>query len=278
MGTPLLHTKKIFDENICMRKMIKKILTTVKYYTARRFSTIAGTLVYFLLMSIAPFIVWLSLLVGSVEVEHFLSGAMFQSISPFINYLKSSAQHAASGAGILLLATSLYSSTNFFYHLRRSGEIIFGSKRVKGGIKLRIISAIIIILAILISAFLGAFTFAGKFILQTFMPKVLCDLISLIFGIMLTFAFVLLLNLFACPYRLKISEALSGSILTTVLWILFIMGFAIYLQFASPGKLYGAIASVIIFLLWCYFMMCCFVIGMIKNGSDITKRQYKKLL
>lgn len=260
-----------------MREVIRKIRTTFKYYTSRRFSTIAGTLVYFLLMSIAPFIVWLSLLIGSVEVEQFLSGAMFESISPFINYLKSSAQNAASGAGIILIATSLYSSTNFFYHLRRSGEIIYGSKRVKGGIKLRILSAIIIIISILISAFLGAFSFAGKMILKTFMPVVLSELISLIFGIMLTFAVVLLLNLFACPYRLKISEAVTGSILTTVLWILFVIGFTIYLRFASPGKLYGAIASVIVFLLWCYFMMCCFVIGMIKNGSDMSKKQYKKL-
>lgn len=260
-----------------MRQAISKIWTTFKYYTGRRFSTIAGTLVYFLLMSIAPFIVWLTLLLGNIEVEQFISGALFQSISPFLNYLKSSAQHAASGAGIILLATSLYSSTNFFYHLRRSGEIIFGSSRVKGGIKLRIISAVIIIISIFVFAFLGAFAFVGKSILQTFMPEVLCNIISLIFGIMIMFAIVLLLNIFACPYKLKISEAAIGSVLTTVLWIIFAVGFAVYIQFASPGKLYGAIASVIIFLLWCYFMMCCFVIGMIKNGTEMTKKQYKKL-
>lgn len=260
-----------------MRKVIKKVWTTFKYYTDRKFSTIAGTLVYFLLMSIAPFVVWLTLLLGNIQIERFLSGALFESIKPFLNYLESSAQHAASGAGIVLIATSLYSSTNFFYHLRRSGEIIFGSSRVKGGIKLRILSAVIIILTIFASAFLGAVAFAGKLVLQTFMPEILCDLISIIFAILLTFLTVILLNLFACPYKLKISEALFGSLLTTVLWILFVMGFAVYVRLASPGKLYGAISSIIVFLLWSYFMMCCFVIGMIKNGSDMTKRQYKKL-
>lgn len=260
-----------------MRKVISKIWRTFKYYTGRRFSTIAGTLVYFLLMSIAPFIVWLTLLLGNVGVQQFLSGSLFESISPFLNYLEYSAQSAASGAGIILIVTSLYSSTNFFYHLRRSGEIVFGSKRVKGGIKLRILSAILIIVTILISAFLAAFAFAGRLVLQTFMPQILCDLISMIFGVLIALLIALLLNLFACPYKLKISEAFIGSMLTTVLWILFIIGFAIYIQFASPGKLYGAIASVIIFLLWCYFMMCGFVIGMIKNGSDMTRRQYKKL-
>ena len=260
-----------------MRRAIEKIWTTFKYYTDKRFSTIAGTLVYFLLMSIAPFIVWLTLLLGNIEVERFLSGVLFESISPFLNYLETSAQHAASGAGIILLATSLYSSTNFFYHLRRSGEIIFGSQRVKGGVKLRILSAIIIILSIIAIAFLAAVAFAGRLVLQTFMPEILCNLIFMLFAVLLTFAIVVLLNIFACPYKLKISEALIGSLLTTILWILFVIGFAIYVQFAPPGKLYGAIASVIIFLLWCYFMMCCFVIGMIKNGSYISKRQYKKL-
>lgn len=260
-----------------MRKVINKIWNTFKYYTSRRFSTIAGTLVYFLLMSIAPFIVWLTLLLGDVGVQKFLSGALFESISPFLNYLESSAQSAASGAGIILIISSLYSSTNFFYHLRRSGEIVFGSNRVKGGIKLRIISAIIIIISILISAFFAAFVFAGRLLLQKFMPQILCDLISIIFGILLAFFIAVLLNLFACPYKLKISEAVNGSLLTTVLWIVFVIGFAVYIQFASPGKLYGAIASVIIFLLWCYFMMCGFVIGMIRNGSDMTRRQYKKL-
>ena len=251
---------------------------TVKFYTDKRFSTIAGTLVYFLLMSLAPFIVWLSLLLGGADLEQFISGALFDYLTPFLSYLKYSAQTAASGAGIILLATSLYSSTNFFYHLRRSGEIIYESTKVKGGIKLRIISAVLIIITIAAIAFLAAVAFTGRLILLIFMPEILCNIISIIFVALLTFAIVILLNIFACPYKLSVSDVLIGSLITTILWIFFVIGFAIYVRYASPGKLYGAIASVIVFLLWCYFMMSCFVIGMIKNGSDMKTRQYKKLL
>ena len=42
--------------------------------------------------------------------------------------------------------------------------------------------------------------------------------------------------------------------------------------FASPEKLYGKIASLIVFLLWCYVMMCCFVIGMINNRRHVRNR------
>ncbi len=261
-----------------MQKTLKKIKKTFKYYTGRRFSTIAGTLVYFFLMSIAPFILWLTLLLGNVNFEQILPGSLFDSISPFISYLKSSAQSAASSAGIILLITSLYSSTNFFYHLRRSGEIVYGSPRVKGGVKLRIISAILIVITVLALWLLVPVTIAARYILLTFMPEVLCDIISMIFLTVLAFAVAILLNIFACPYKIKPSQALTGSLLTTVLWVIFVFGFAVYVQFGSPGKLYGAIASVIVFLLWCYFMMCCFVIGMIKNGADITQKHYKTFL
>lgn len=261
-----------------MKKVISKIWKTFKYYNDKRFSTIAGTLVYFLLMSIAPFIVWLTLLLGGIDIERYISGPLFNSVSPIIHYIKTTADTAVSGAGILLIITSLYSSTNFFYHLRRSGEIIYGSRRVKGGIKLRIISAIIIIITIFAIAIAASFAVAGSWLLRSFMPELLCNIISAVFATMLALAAAVLLNIFACPYKLKFSEALTGSLLTTLLWLLFIVGFAVYIQIGSPGKLYGAIASVIIFLLWCYFMMCCFVIGMIKNGSYMTQKQYKKLL
>ncbi len=108
---------------------MRKIIEIFKYYSDRRFSTIAGTLVYFLLMSITPFILWLTLILGNVDInfERILSHELFESISPLLRYLKEAAESAAKGAGIILLATTLYSSTNFFYHLRRSGEIIYNS-------------------------------------------------------------------------------------------------------------------------------------------------------
>lgn len=261
-----------------MKEFVRKVRRTIKYYNGMRFSTIAGTLVYFLLMSLAPFIVWLSLIFGMhVGLSRIFSVSVFKPLMPFLNYLEVSARSAASGAGAILFLTSLYSSTNFFYHLRRSGEIIYGSARVKEGLKLRFISVILIILTILATAFLAAFTVLGRAIMLTFMPLAVCNAISAAFAVIFMLFIAVLLNLFACPYKITVSEVLSGSILTTVLWLVFALGFIVYLQIGSPGKLYGSIAAVIIFLLWFYYVMCCFVIGMIKNGSDMKTRRYKKL-
>lgn len=260
-----------------MRGMAKKVADIYKYYSDKRYSTIAGTLVYFLLMSITPFIVWLTLILGRVDIERLLPFYAFESIKPFIDYLKSSAESAVGGAGFVFLVTALYSSTNFFYHLRRSGEIIYGSRKVKGGVKLRIISVFLILGVIILSALFAAVTFTSSLVLNYFMPEIISEIIYIIFATAISLAAAILLNLFACPYKLKVAEALGGSLLTTILWLIFFAGFGIYLQFANPEKLYGAIASVFVFLLWCYLMMCGFVIGMIYNGKFKEKRIIKTL-
>ena len=93
----------------------------------------------------------------------------------------------------------------------------------------------------------------------------------------LCWAVAYILNVFACPYRLDFNIAITGSFLTVALWLLCAAGFTIYLQFANLQKLYGAIAAIIVFLLWSYLMVNSLVIGMIYNGRMLTDRRIKKL-
>ena len=260
----------VFGKN----KFMHKIIAIYRYYADKRFSTIAGTLVYFLLMSIAPFVLWLTLAFGNVDVERIFSHALFESVAPFLRYLKQSAQSAASGAGIILLATSLYSSTNFFYHLRRSGEIIYETDRVKGGLKLRLASLLLIAATILLVAATAGITVTGTKLLSYLFPQFISEMITSVFFTALAFLIALVMNIFACPYKLKLSYAIPGSLLTTALWLVFVVGFGAYMSFADPERLYGKIASVIVFLLWCYVMMSCFVIGMINNRKALEKQGY----
>lgn len=244
-------------------------------------------------MSITPFLLWLTLVFGNVDVGRFLNHRLLEGAEPVLRYLKSSAETAAGntvgiarlgsvafdGTGIIFLATSLYSSTNFFYHLRRSGEIIYESRRVKGGLRLRLLSIALIGAAILMIALVAGISVVGTTLMEKILPSGITDGISLLFITALMFGTAVVLNVFACPQKIKPSEAICGSLLTTALWLILGTGFGVYLKFASPEKLYGKIASLIIFLLWCYVMMCCFVIGMINNGKYIKGEEfYDKLL
>lgn len=260
---------------------MQKILTTLKYYTDRRFSTIAGTLVYFLLMSIAPFMLWLAFVLGKADFpipEVITSSGLFDGILPALRQLKEAAENAAGGAGIFFLLTALYSSSNFFYHLRRSGEIIYESPSIKSGIKLRLASLVLIVISIILISLAGFSASIGDQLLKLFLPPAFSHLITAIVTVTTAFAGALVLNIFACPYSLSPTEAVSGSLITTALWLLLSAGFGIYLQFASPEKLYGQIASLIVFLLWCYVMMGCFVIGLINNSKNRAKKSKNKPL
>lgn len=256
---------------------MQKIVELYKYFSDKRFSTIAGTLVYFLLMSITPFLLWLTLLGGGLDLKTYIPQEIFSVVNPVLQPLKRSAESAAGGAGLILLVTSLYSSANLFYHLRRSGEIIYDSERVKGGIKLRIVSIILVVCVILGFSIIAALLLLGEKLLSGILSSTLSHIIITLFVVFITFCIALTLNLFSCPYKIGLKQALPGCLLTVILWILFAVGFNIYLTFANFTKLYGKIASLIIFLLWCYLMTNSLVIGIIFNSMFMTERRTKKI-
>ena len=229
-----------------------------KYYSDKRFTTVAGTLVYFFLMSLAPFLFWLSLFFGDVDLKSLSSFALFNAIMPILKELQSSAVSATSGAGIVLMITTLYSSTNFFYHLRRSGEIIYDGKFKKGGIIAGAVGAVV----------------AGEQILRMVMNAYMSQFVIYSVALVITVLVAALMNIFICPYKISFKDVIPGSLFTVLLWLLCAGGFAVYMYFANPVKLYGKIASVIVFLLWCYLMMNSFVIGVIYNGRHNVKLKH----
>ncbi len=262
-----------------MQKIIvmRHLIEYYKLYSDKRYSTIAGTLVYFLLMSIAPFMLWLTLILGNFDLQSIISNPYFEAVEPLLEYLRQSAQGAAKGAGAILIITSLYSSTNFFYHLRRSGEIIYESDKAKGGIKLRLSSAIVVVALIMCVAVATSLLIAGNYVFDRLFPYWLSQLLSFALLSITAFFACVLLNLFACPYKLTFSKAAGGSMLTVMLWVIFGQAFSIYLAYSDPTQLYGAAATVIIFLLWCYLMTNSLVIGMIYNGINLGERTHKTL-
>ena len=247
---------------------MRKVVEEIKYFSDKRFSTLAGTLVYFLLMSVTPFLFWLALIVGEIDLRVFTDNEIFSAVTPVLEYLQTSAKGATGGAGVILLVTSLWSSTNFFYHLRRSGEIIYDNRLKKSGLSLRFSSLLAVFAAIILIAFAAAVPFLGLGVLTSIMPDWLAQSISIVFLTMSAFFIALLLNVFACPYNLGFENTLPGVFLTVALWLIFAVGFTVYLRFADPQRLYGAIAAVIVFLLWSYLMVNSLVIGIIYNRKN----------
>lgn len=237
------------------------------YLSSKKYTTLAGTMAFFLVMSVVPFLFWLTLLFGRLNIDftRIFELGIFSEVKDLILYFRDSAQSATAGASVVLLVTTLYSSTNLFYHMRRSGEIIYDSRRKKGSIALRL-SALGLIFLVMLLLFSGIGVFLlGNDILVRIFPSFVAQIgVYALFGVF-AFALVLLLNLYICPYRIGVRSAVWGSLLTVLLGGLASFGFSAYTQFSSMEKLYGAAVFFILFLLWLYLLMLCFVIGVVFN-------------
>ena len=111
---------------------------------------------------------------------------------------------------------------------------------------------------------IGVFLLGNDVLVRIFPSFVAQMAVYALFGVF-AFALVLILNLYICPYRLRVKDAAWGSLLTVLLGGIASFGFSVYTQFSSMEKLYGAAVFFILFLLWLYLLMLCFVVGVVFN-------------
>ena len=250
-----------------------------KYQTlhVKKYTTLAGTLVFFFVMSLLPLSFWLTLLLGKLPIptDRLLQLPVFQSVEKVFTYVKTEAENATAGVSVLLIITTLYSSTNLFYQMKRSGEIIYEVEEKRQGLRLRL-SAIGLMcwMLLLILGFLTVYGVAVYFFSQMgnkFWERVF----SYALLIILAFAIVLFVNVYVCPYKCKWTIFLPGSFLTVLSWSVAVVGFGFYLKISNLDKLYGALSAIIVFLLWLYILMICLVVGIIFNSERVIKAQKK---
>lgn len=243
----------------------------------KKYTTLAGTLVFFFVLSILPLSFWLTLLLGKLPIntDELLSLPVFESVKNVFIYVKEEAERASTGASIILIFTTLYSSTNLFYQIRRSGEIIYDYHRENAGLKLRLGALILLIMVMgIVVAFLLVFAW-GSFLFSLFFSRAWQLIADYVLIGVVAFFLILLLNVYICPYKASMRYFLSGTFITLSLWSVAVAGFSVYLQISNLSQLYGALSAVIVFLLWLYLLMVGFIVGVIWNSEKIliAKRQ-----
>ncbi len=237
----------------------------------KKYTTIAGTLVFFLIMSIIPLSFWMTLVIGRlpITVDEILALPIFDSVKDMFLFVQREAKSATAGASILLVVTTLYSATTLFYQMRKSGELIYDEHPKRQGLRVRL-GALLLLFIVMASILLFLAVFAiGSYLLSRFLPaswEMIADY-SLLIGI--SFLMVLLLNMYVCPHKESIRLFLPGTGLTVLLWVFAVLGFSVYLRLGNMSKLYGALSTLIVFLLWLYILMICFIIGVIINSERV---------
>lgn len=237
----------------------------------KKYTTVAGTLVFFLIMSTMPLAFWLTLFIGKLPApaERMLQLPVFHSIGEIVDYIRAEAARATDAATVFLAITTLYSATNLFYQMRKSGEIIYEVKKEHRGLKTRLGALVILFIVLFLTVVLLLGVALLAFLFSIVLPKnaeMIADYLLLVVG---AFLIALLFNAYICPHKVPISCFLPGAFLTLGAWTVASVGFAIYLKLSSVDRLYGALSAVIVFLLWLYIMMICFVVGVIFNSERV---------
>ncbi len=262
-----------------LRLVYQYLKEKYKLLAMRKYTTIAGTLVFFLLMSIVPLAFWLTLIVGKlpINVEDVLSLSVFGSVREVLVYVQNEAKNATAGASFLLLFTTLYSATNLFYQMKRSGELIYDHRPEHQGWRLRVGALLLLIVVMAtVVVFLSVFAL-GSFLFSRALPRGWGLVADYFLLAAVSFFLIFVLNMYVCPYKVKVRCFIPGTVLTVVAWIVAIVGFSVYLKIGNVGKLYGAFSAIIIFLLWLYALMICFIVGVIFNSERVLK-EYKSTM
>ncbi len=245
-----------------------------------RYTTLAGTLVFFLILSVVPFLFWLTLLFGTagIQTEVILELELFGWASDLLLFFKENAEGATAGVSVLFLATTLWSCSSFFYHLRRSGEIIYGYNRVKHGWKVRI-SAFLVTLCVLLYFVLAGTALIGAIIVSRYLEPYIAYPVLYSLVLVAGFFAAWILNGYICPYRASPTDTVLGSLYTAIAWLAASAIFSVYLRFANAERLYGALSTAVVFLIWLYWLMICFTSGVIYNSRrmELSGREHKKL-
>lgn len=181
---------------------------------------------------------------------------------------------------------AFFLASNGTYAIINASDTLYKIEN-KDKIKKRVSSLMILLIIIMLLLFLAIVPIFGENIInlmhQAKILDVYVDEIIIIFNILkwpLTL-FIIYFNIkliytVAPSKNIKSKETTMGAMFTTIMWIIATAIFKFYLTyFARYDILYGNLSSIIIMLVWCYFLSYIFVLGMAIN---VSKREQVEFL
>ena len=169
-------------------------------------------------------------------------------------------------------------ASNGTYAIINASDALYKMEN-KDEIKKRVSSIVILLLIIMLLIFLAIVPIFGENIIalmhQAKLLEHYVDEIIIIFNILkwpLTL-FIIYFNIkliyaIAPSKNIKSKETTTGALFTTIMWVIATAVFKFYLAyFARYDILYGNLSTLIIMLVWCYFLSYIFVLGMAINVS-----------
>ena len=266
-----------------MKRKIKGYFKNLfKLLAKPEMAILPSNIAFNLILAIIPILTIIVLIASSFDISIDLVTNLVQSIMPkqvsdvIIDVI--SGKGFDTNVGISNILAFILASNGTYAIITASDTLYKIDNQDK--IKKRISSFVILFIIIMLLLFLVIVPVFGENILSLMhKAKVLeyyIDEIIFIFNILkwpLTL-FIIYFNIkliytIAPSKNIKSKETTFGALFTTIMWIISTIIFKFYLTyFARYDILYGNLSSIIILLVWCYFLSFIFVLGMAINASQ----------
>lgn len=244
-----------------------------------------GQIAFYFLMSIIPIAaistIAASYVANSLSFMEILSSVIPKSIANIIMVFSNNMK--LNGVFLILILYLLVGSN-------ASGSIIIASNmlyKVKqpSYIKLKVKSGIMTIMLVLLILFVIIVPLLGDFILRITIAIVSTDFLyqytwlyqvgKVVVSFLIIFFLIKMLYTFAPDKKIKSRTTTRGALFTTLSWIIVTSIFSFYIKnIANYNEIYGNFASVLILLMWLYFLAYFFVVGMAINVDYYSKGRY----
>ncbi len=270
-------------------RFLKGCSLLVRRYFDHHVARDSAALTYYLLFALFPLLIFLSNLVGvmDLDVEEFLQQISAIIPADVVAIIRQYLTYVSQDSSRTLLGFSLVFSVFFPYRaanaLMVSVRKAYGMGKPTHFIRYQcklLLYTLCLILAIVLS--IAASIFGNRFLsyLSRFIPQ-LGDFISLwtdlrfvLLGVVLFFMIAFLYSL--AQERKRINRIWPGVIVSLVMWIALSVLFSLYVETAARySVIYGSIGAIIVLLLWLYLAAVMLIMGAEFNSVllELQKKQ-----
>ncbi len=254
-------------------------------FGALNISLVSGGLAYYVILALAPIAISVGAIAGLfIDQEQLIAGwdslvsqgpESLSGLDPAINSLASLAQSATTSSvtitSIISLVLAVYVSQKVVYGILQVQDHIFNSERTTPGLFVRVRSAVIaLVVIIVIVALLLAVTFVPVILSSLNVETTFLGLLDTL-GWLTPTIFVYLLIWFVMRHTSGSSAVVKwrspGLLVATALIILSIGAFAIYAdQSSTVGSALVVFGAPIAVLIWAYLVFLGFFVGSMVEG------------
>lgn len=282
--------------------MAKIKLTTVKNKESNIFQNLffryfndgvgrsAAALAYYLIFSFFPLLIFISVLIGSLDLPS-LSADSLKNIIPedIVLLINSYLEHVTSIQSSHLLIFGIFFTIYFVSRavdcLINAINVAYRTKDVRIFPKHQIFVLLYTLFLLIVIVISLALLTVGRSVLtylSRFLPiaenfiTIWSFLRFLILAVMLFFA---LSSLYCVvpQHRYSLRQVLPGTLTALGAWLIFSVGFAFYVEnMAQYSVIYGSIGAIIVLLLWLYFSAVTLIMGAHMNQIVLEKKAAKK--